>query len=130
MTLADSLREYIAACFTGIWIESHEQADAFGEIAALCRQEHWRLAVWDLEQGLRLSDSAAPTDAGHTDPLAAIRAVGALGPSTSQAADRSKEQTDAYGGRLLPTGDGSAFPIQNLESGSFPRTRFPSSVRS
>ena len=55
MTLADSLREYIAAAFTGLWIESHEHDDALAEIAQLCRQERWRLAIWDLEQGLQVA---------------------------------------------------------------------------
>ena len=38
MTLADSLREYIEACFTGLWIESHEHDDALAEIAQLCQR--------------------------------------------------------------------------------------------
>ncbi len=28
MTLSERLAEYVRACFTGLWIESHEQADA------------------------------------------------------------------------------------------------------
>ena len=28
MNLAERLREYIQACFTGLWIESHEHEDA------------------------------------------------------------------------------------------------------
>ena len=39
MTLAECLIEYVSACFTGIWIESHEHADALTEIASVCRQE-------------------------------------------------------------------------------------------
>jgi hypothetical protein len=31
--VSDTLREYIAACVTGIWIESHEHPDAISEIA-------------------------------------------------------------------------------------------------
>ena len=37
MTLAEGLQEYIAAAFSGIWIESQEHAEALTEIAQLCR---------------------------------------------------------------------------------------------
>src|SRR5690606_11675857 len=73
MTLSERLAEYVRACFTGIWIESHEHQDALAEIVRLCRDEDWRLAVWDVDGGLQT--------AGHVeaaDPLAAIKAVGAL----------------------------------------------------
>jgi hypothetical protein len=32
----------VRACFTGVWIESHEHQDALADIAGLCRQENWR----------------------------------------------------------------------------------------
>jgi hypothetical protein len=83
LTLADTLRDYIAAAFSGIWIESHEHQDALEEIAHLCRQESWRLAVWDLEQGLRIGGATA--DEAGSDPLAAIRAVNALATENSSA---------------------------------------------
>ena len=51
MTLAQRLSEYIRACFTGLWIQSHEHQDALAEIAGLCRAESWRLASWDLARG-------------------------------------------------------------------------------
>ena len=54
MTLSERLSEYVRACFTGLWIESHEHEDALAEIAGLCRQESWRLAAWDIKQGLKL----------------------------------------------------------------------------
>src|ERR1043165_6106398 len=54
MPLAQRLAELVQACFTGIWIESHEHEDALAEIAALCRQEQWRLITWDIDQGLKL----------------------------------------------------------------------------
>jgi len=76
MNLRTCLNEYISACFTGIWIESHEHEDALLEIAALCREQEWRLATWDIEQGLHASD--VETDAVANDPLAAIRAVNTL----------------------------------------------------
>ncbi|MBX7165915.1 MAG: AAA family ATPase, partial [Pirellulales bacterium] len=74
-TLAERLADYIRACFSGIWIETHEQADCLAEIAALCRHEHWPLASWDLERGLQ---SAGQIDAPANDPLTAIRAAAGL----------------------------------------------------
>ena len=54
MLLSQQLDEYIAACFTGLWVQSHEHDDALGEIAQLCHDRQWRMAAWDIDQGLRL----------------------------------------------------------------------------
>jgi len=50
----------ISACFTGIWIESHEHEDALSEIAQLCRDEDWRLASWNIDRGLHVAGSVVP----------------------------------------------------------------------
>ena len=76
MNLTERLRELVSACFTGVWIESHEQHDALSEIAALCRDEQWRLATWDIDRGLEVAASGEAVDA--TDPLAAIRSLNGL----------------------------------------------------
>ena len=76
MLLAQQLREYIAACFTGIWIESHEHDDALAEIGRLCHDEGWQLARWNIAEGLQVPGIDAET--GGSDPLAAIRAVNSL----------------------------------------------------
>ncbi len=76
MSLIEQLAEYVRACFTGLWIESHEQQDALTAIAQLCQQEEWRLATWNIEQGLRVSGAAVVSSG--SDPLAAIRAVNSL----------------------------------------------------
>lgn len=78
MTLSERLSELVRACFTGLWIESHEHQDALAEIAGLCRQENWRLAVWDIERGLSLTGQAPAEQTGGQDPLAAIRSLSAL----------------------------------------------------
>ena len=78
MNLAETLREYIQACFTGLWIESHEHEDALAEIAQLCRDEDWRLATWDIDAGLSVPGQAGDAEPSGSDPLAAIRAVSAL----------------------------------------------------
>jgi hypothetical protein len=80
MSLSQQLAEYIAACFTGLWLQSHEHEDALAEIAQLCRDQNWRLAVWDIAQGLQIAGNGDSPDAndGAADPLAAINAINSL----------------------------------------------------
>jgi len=87
MSLSQHLTEYISACFTGLWVLSHEHDDALAEIAQMCRDQQWRLAVFDIERGLQLPGQASgqPAEAGGNDPLAAIRAVNALASADSSA---------------------------------------------
>lgn len=79
MVLKERLRELVDACFTGIWLQSHEHEDAIAEIALMCREQGWRLATWDICAGLRMAGNdpiAVTTEA--QDPLAALRALPAL----------------------------------------------------
>lgn len=86
MVLKERLRELVDACFTGIWLQSHEHEDAVAEIAALCREHAWRLATWDISSGLRVTsaDASAGT-APSQDPLAALRALPALATADTSA---------------------------------------------
>jgi hypothetical protein len=87
MSLTQRLTEYISAAFTGLWIQSAEHDDALAEIAHMCRDQQWRLAVFDIERGLQIPGQAdgQAADAGGSDPLAAIRAVSALASPDSSA---------------------------------------------
>src|SRR5262245_853802 len=76
MSLSEKLAEYVRACFTGLWIQSFEHEDALAEITRLCHDHDWRLAVWDIDRGLRIAGAESAEAAA--DPLAAIRALGAL----------------------------------------------------
>jgi hypothetical protein len=78
MSLQERFGELVRACFTGIWIESHEHEDAIAEMAALCRQESWRLASWDVDAGLRLQGTDLKVDTTTNDPLAAIKSLAAV----------------------------------------------------
>ncbi len=82
--LTQRLSEYIAAAFTGIWIQSFEHEDALTEIAKLCRQHKWSLAVWDVDRGLQAGD-ASPQGGGTSDPVAAIKSINALAKEDSSA---------------------------------------------
>lgn len=77
MPLAQRLAELVQACFTGIWIESHEHDDALLEMATLCREQKWQLMPWDVDQGLTVPGANGGAD-GSTDPLAAIRSLAAI----------------------------------------------------
>ncbi|MCD0462489.1 AAA family ATPase [Roseiconus lacunae] len=77
MRLTERLEELVKACFTGLWLESHEHDDAIVEIHQLCRKNDWRSAVWDIDQGLQFGDGAAIEETG-ADPLAAIRTTRAF----------------------------------------------------
>ena len=87
MTLSQRLVEYISAAFTGLWIQSHEHQDALAEITQMCRQENWRLCVWDIERGLQVpgATNGQAAQNGSADPLAAIRSVNALAADDSSA---------------------------------------------
>ena len=85
MQLTQRLNEYISACFTGLWIQSHEHDDALAEVAKLCRDQKWRLAVWDIASGLQIPGHDNPAEAGAGDPLAAIRSINALASKDSSA---------------------------------------------
>src|ERR1700682_4157952 len=79
MSLSRQLHDYIRACFTGLWIESHEHDEALAEISQLCRQENWRLATWYIDQGLKMAgQSARGEEPGGQDPLAGVRALNGL----------------------------------------------------
>jgi hypothetical protein len=80
MPLSETLRDYVAAAFAGIWVQSHEPDEALKEIAACCRHEKWTLAAWDVDRGLQVpgQPEATPALGGTTDPLAAVRALSAM----------------------------------------------------
>ena len=79
MSLTERLAEAVRACFTAIWIQSFEQPETLTLISQLCRRQDWRLAAWDLEQGLQCT-GAEPADIPvAADPLSALRALPGLG---------------------------------------------------
>ncbi|EAQ80671.1 AAA family ATPase [Blastopirellula marina] len=79
MKLSDRFEELVRACFTGIWIESHEHDDALREISSLCHERQWRLATWDIDQGLHVRGVSTFDNDAASDPLSAIRAMKSLG---------------------------------------------------
>jgi hypothetical protein len=77
MKLIDQLTDYIHAACTGLWVHTQEVDEAEREIVQHAHQQQWKVVVWDIANGLRLSGSnSVPADA--SDPLAALRALPAL----------------------------------------------------
>ena len=57
---------------------STRSKDALAEIAQLCRAESWRLASWNIEEGLKLLGQESSVDTGTNDPLASQLEVSVL----------------------------------------------------
>jgi hypothetical protein len=79
MSLVDQIRDYVNACFTGLWVQTSEPDEAEREILQHARDHQWRVAVWDVARGVRMPGvESSATDAGSGDPLAALRSVAAM----------------------------------------------------
>src|SRR5271154_3512438 len=80
MALSEQLTEYVHAAFTGLWIQTAEADEAERELIRLARQHEWKLAIWDVANGLRVPGDSGRLrlDAGPGDPLAALRALPSL----------------------------------------------------
>ncbi|OAI48220.1 AAA family ATPase [Planctomycetaceae bacterium SCGC AG-212-F19] len=80
MKLTDQLNDYVNAAFSGLWVVSSEIDEAEREIIQHAKQQQWKVAVWDVANGLRLAGSTngSRPDTGAGDPLAALRALPAL----------------------------------------------------
>src|SRR6267378_2787792 len=80
MKLTDQLTDYVHAAFTGLWVLTHESDEAEREIVQHAKQLKWKVAVWDVANGLRVptSPGAIRADAGPGDPIAALRALPGL----------------------------------------------------
>ena len=76
-TLSNRLHELISACFTGIWVQTHEPHEAAREITDLCRAENWRLGIWNCDSGVQfpIEQIVIPGVTETQDPIAVIRAL-------------------------------------------------------
>jgi hypothetical protein len=67
MSLSNSLGEHVRACFTGLYVRSHEPDEALAEIRKLCQAENWQVLAWDAVGGVNGD--------GNADPLSTIAAL-------------------------------------------------------
>ena len=96
--LKDLLSEYVRACFTGLWIESHEHDDALAELASFASEKAGGWRPGTSSRGFASpAQNSMPISAARI-PLAAIRALNALG--TRQTAARA-----AGAGELPPVSE-------------------------
>lgn len=80
MNLTDQITDYVNAAFTGLWVQTHEPDEAERELVQHAHRQKWKIAVWDIANGVRLPGNANPaiSEAGASDPLAPLRALPAL----------------------------------------------------
>lgn len=80
MHLTEQLTDYVNACFTGIYVQTLEPDEAERDLTRHAAAHKWKLAVWDIAQGLRLPGQSGTvrSDAGPGDPLAVLRALPGL----------------------------------------------------
>ena len=76
----DSLREYVAGGFSGIWLVTEEPIEAEGVIQKLGKVNGWNVLTWDIASGMK--GSGVTTGQATGDPAAAIRAVSGMGGTT------------------------------------------------
>ena len=80
MKLTEQLTDFVHAAHAGLWVLTREPDEAEREILQHARQQQWKVAVWDIANGLRLpGPSSGPRqESAAGDPLAALRALPAL----------------------------------------------------
>jgi hypothetical protein len=73
--LTSHIRELTRACFSGIWITTHEPTEPIRDLTTLCRAESWRLGTWDCDGGMTFpfEPIQMPGVTDSQDPLAVIR---------------------------------------------------------
>ncbi len=72
-SLTQILCNYIAACFSGLWIETFEPDEAIREIETMCRDENWKFSTWDILKGDPLSAVTSVEDHGDIPMLVVLR---------------------------------------------------------
>ena len=131
MKLTDQLTEYVHAAYTGLWVHTQEPDEAEREILRHARQKKWKVAVWDVANGLRL-DGGQSQDA--SDPLAVLRALPAWPRATARpccfcTTFTASQQPRGHSDHLRPAHRRQA--AADLRRRACPRScRFPSSWRS
>ena len=76
MNFEQEIRDHIAACFAGLWIESHEHSEVVKQLADICRANDWQLSTWDVCNGL--SNPTIQTASNElSDPLETITSFAA-----------------------------------------------------
>ena len=76
----DSLREFVAGGFSGIWLVTEEPIEAEAAIQKVGKDQGWNVLTWDIASGLK--GSGVTTGLASGDPAGAIRALSGMGGTT------------------------------------------------
>jgi hypothetical protein len=76
----DSLREYVAGGFSGIWLVTEEPIEAEVAIQKVGKDQGWNVLTWDIASGLKGPGVTSGLASG--DPAAAIRALSNMAGTT------------------------------------------------
>ena len=76
----NSLREYVAGGFSGIWLVTEEPIEAESAIQKLGKDQSWNVLTWDIASGMKGPGVTTGTASG--DPAAAIRALSGMAGTT------------------------------------------------
>src|SRR5262245_18083076 len=85
MRLSQELLDYVHAAYTRLWIQTHEPDEAEREITALAHERKWKLAIWDIVNGLRIAGASDAAEMAPGEPMAALRALATLGDAKGSA---------------------------------------------
>src|SRR5438045_3967758 len=90
MRLTEELTGYVNAAFTGIWINTFEPDEAEREIVQHAIRHKWKIAAWDIANGMRLLGEKIIQTAVGSDPVAVVRALPALAQEQNPTPDGEK----------------------------------------
>lgn len=71
--LQTRLTEYVDACFTGIYVQTHEFDEAIREIREIAPDNKWDVLTFDMDRGLSRGPGKADN---NPDPINAVRVLG------------------------------------------------------
>ena len=89
MTLTEQLTDYIHAAFSGLWVQTSEPDEAEREILQLARHKKWKVAVWDIANGLRLPGDTSNTSTDGAAGESALAARASRLPALAEAGGTS-----------------------------------------
>jgi len=76
----ESLREYVAGGFSGIWLVTEEPIEAEVAIQRIGKDQGWNVLTWDIASGLKGPGVTSGLASG--DPAATIRALSGMAGTT------------------------------------------------
>lgn len=73
MNLKEVVKDYVNACFTGLWIQTQEPTEAETEIQSLAESNNWTVLRWDIAEGWSSPGKPAADPGNPQVPLKVLR---------------------------------------------------------